>query len=257
MTGVPYMLSDVTANATALAVSDELLIRLGVWLALGCVVGLCLSFFMRGLRVGSSLAVGAMCGVLAAAGFMLAVQRVGEIAGHGVAAGLLGLGMVLMVARARAHAPKKDVDKAATSHATRHADPTKADPFADQGPDLKAAPKRDPKPDPKPDPKADHKPDPELDPDPAPMAGAQEKQDPAPAAETEPDESEPAPKPERSAPAPKGQAAPKAMKMPGTMQPPLKAKAKPKQPAQSGPSGPSGQPGQSGGSGQPSWMQRP
>ena len=258
MTGIPYILADVATNAAeTLTISEPLLNRLAVLLAAGCVTGLFLGFFVRGLRVGSAVAGGTIGGVLAAVGFLLVGPMYGEMIGFIVAGGLLALSMTLMLVRARPCAAEADDDEADAMTTLSSPVPMK----------TQAAAKTAPKPDPKPDPKSDPDPvpsaklsaPPKLDPDPTPADESESKPAPAktpaptppglapallrtaaPGSKTPPKEDDEAP-PKSAAPQ---KIAHKTSKKPSAIPSPPKPNLKPK-PTQ----------GSQGSSTSPSWMQ--
>ncbi len=188
MTGVPYNVASVAATGgEALAVdwssvsalmdslTGALLVRVAVWLALGCVVAIGLSFLVRKLRLGTALFGGTLVGILAAVAFLLALPSFGETLAHAIAAGLLGLGVALMIARAR------------------------------PGPSTPVAEKKASPPEPAPAPAKAQKEKPAAKTPAEPAATADEKTPPAP-------ESQAPPEAETSSPPPNKEAAPKATK---------------------------------------------
>ncbi len=80
------------------SVSGPLAMRLAAWLGGGCAVGICLSLFVRGRR-GRALVGGTFGGLLAAGAFLMAAPPLGEMTGHLLAGGILGLVLALMIAR--------------------------------------------------------------------------------------------------------------------------------------------------------------
>ncbi len=234
--GLSYAPADVVGSGTEAVSADwsswsvvmgslsaPLALRLAVWLVLGCGVGICLSFFVRNLRRGRALVGGALGGLLAAGGFFMAVQPVGEMVGHLLAAAILGLGMALMITLARVRRAEADGMKpVAKSKSASGPAPVAAKQLASA-----------PKPAPKPAPAAQSSSAPSPDPKPAPAAQsssapAPETQDEA-AEESAPDpdpESESAPAADSSSPPPKAEAAPKASKQPRALPTPKKTKPK-------------------------------
>ena len=197
MTGVPYIVASVTATggevlavdwSSVSALTDSLtgalLVRVAVWLALGCVVAIGLSFLVRKLRLGTALVGGTLVGILAAVAFLLALPPFGETLAHAIAAGLLGLGVALMIARARPGAAKAD-----------GGDSTQvSQPASSRAPAVSGSPA-----------KPDQKEKPAAKTPPEPAATADEKTPPAP-------ESQAPPEAETSSPPLNKEAAPKATK---------------------------------------------
>jgi len=233
MTGISYILADVATNGgEALVISQSLLIRLAVVLAVGCLTGLFLGFFVRGITAGFSLVGGTLGGVLAAVGFLLAAPMFGEVIGFTVAGGLLSLAMTLMISRARPCAATADDDEPDAL------DTSLSSPVPSMT-QVAAMPA----------PKADPKPDPKSDPDPAPAD--ESESEPAPTRTSAPDPpglapallKTAAPEP-KAAPTQDDEAGQKATKKPIAMPSPPKPIMKPK-PTK----------GSQGSSTSPAWMQ--
>ncbi len=89
------------------SLSTPLELRLAGWLVLGCGIGIALSFLVR--RRARAIVGGILGGLLASGGFLVMVQRLDEMAGHIVAASVLGLTMAMMFALARMRAGKVKV----------------------------------------------------------------------------------------------------------------------------------------------------
>ncbi len=89
------------------SLSTPLELRLAGWLVLGCGIGIALSFLVR--RRARAIVGGILGGLLASGGFLVMVQRLDEMAGHILAASVLGLTMAMMFALARMRAGKVKV----------------------------------------------------------------------------------------------------------------------------------------------------
>ncbi len=240
--GFSYPLLGLSGNGTGASVVDviswsalvdslsgPLAIRLAAWLVLGCVVGMCLSFVVRNLRRRTAVVVGALGGLLAAGVFWMAVQRLGETAGHLLSAAILGLTMVLMIFRARSRTG------AADGNGPEAADQSASVPDPEPGHASTAQSSSTPAPDPDPVP-ADgsaSEPEHEMQVEEDEEEEEEEEEDSAPAPESQSaaaPESQPAPANTISAPPPKPKARPIATKKQSTLPSPKKAtpmKAKP------------------------------
>lgn len=89
------------------SLSTPLALRLVGWLVLGCGIGIGLSFLVR--RRARAIVGGILGGLLASGGFLVMVQRLDEMAGHILAASVLGLTMAMMFVLARMRGGKVKV----------------------------------------------------------------------------------------------------------------------------------------------------
>jgi len=171
---------------------------LAIWIVLGGVLGVCLSFVVRDLGIVRAFAGGLFGGILAGAALLMAAQRLGDMVGHGLAGAVLLLCSALMVVRAKRRAAGGKAKSQAAPPAEA-ADPSTPDPSAASKPPAPSSPAPAPAPKAKPA-------------DPAPAA---EKQDaanaPAPEKEAAPEKK---PAPTAPAPAPPKKPAPIAIKKP-------------------------------------------
>ncbi len=121
------------------SLSTPLSLRLAGWLVLGCGIGIGLSFLVR--RRARAIVGGILGGLLASGGFLVMVQRLDEMAGHILAASVLGLTMAILFALARMRAGKVKVKvkaPVAKSQTAAAPAPKAADQFA---PAPESAPK--------------------------------------------------------------------------------------------------------------------
>ncbi len=161
------------------SLSTPLALRLVGWLVLGCGIGIGLSFLVR--RRARAIVGGILGGLLASGGFLVMVQRLDEMAGHILAASVLGLTMAMMfvLARMRGGKVKVKAPVAKSQSSSTSASDTEAD---DEDESAPAAGASAPPPEDEAAPQATPKPSAPPAPKPAPMkpAPTQAKSAPGP-----------------------------------------------------------------------------